>query len=202
MVAGVGFRRAECFLPAVLSLERLTPTVKRSDCVGEYCAGPDPEMAEGGRPGRWGRDDERQANGARIGDFAAAGQPLPALRSRSLRRPLATAQVQGRHHHRRLSIREPRPALLGRDAREVRGVCAVAASQATSHAANRDLRARHGASGASPLRKILVTRCACCSIIASVSSSSMPVPSRRLHSPNAIATNSDAISKASSSKAT
>ena len=97
---------------------------------------PDPEMAEGGRSRRRGRDDERQGHGAGVGDIAAAGQRLPVLRVRSLGQPLAQAGGHGRNdhrevcrrHHRRFPARGGRPALLGRDARTVEGVCAIAAS--------------------------------------------------------------------------
>ena len=85
---------------------------------------PDPEMAEGGNPGR--RDRRRGGKGDRAGrrNIAAARQRLPALRVRSLGAPLATAggerrrdprAIRGRHR-RRLSIRERRQGVLGRDA--------------------------------------------------------------------------------------
>ena len=56
---------------------------------------PDPEMVEGGRPGRRGRDDERQGDGAGIGDLAAAGQHLPALRLRPLGRRWRRREATG-----------------------------------------------------------------------------------------------------------
>src|SRR5215471_2225700 len=56
---------------------------------------PNPEMAQGGCPGRRGRDGERGRNGAGIGDFAAACQYLPVLRPRPLCRALATARGMG-----------------------------------------------------------------------------------------------------------
>src|SRR5215475_2686175 len=61
---------------------------------------PDPEMAQGGCPGRWGRDGERGRNGAGIGGFAVACQYLPVLRPRPLCRALATARGIGRRDHR------------------------------------------------------------------------------------------------------
>ena len=75
-------------------------------------------------------------------DIASARQRLPALRVRSLGAPLATAggerrrdprAVRGRHSC-RLSIRERRQGVLGRDARTAAGVFAVAArGQDASH---------------------------------------------------------------------
>jgi RNA-directed DNA polymerase len=63
---------------------------------------PDPEMAEGGRSRRRGRDGQRQGNGAGFGNLAAACQHLPALRLRPLGWALATAWRHGRHDHRAL----------------------------------------------------------------------------------------------------
>jgi hypothetical protein len=95
---------------------------------------PDPEMAEGGHPGRRGRDGQRQGDRARIGGITAARQRLPALRFRPLGQPLATAGGHRRHDHRALRrryrgrLRARGPALLGGHARAVTGVRVVAAS--------------------------------------------------------------------------
>ena len=85
LVVGITTRKVNWILDA--DIEKFFDTVSQDWLVRfvEHRIGdkrirpPDPEMAEGGRSRRRGRDDERQGDGAGIGDFAAAGQRLPAL---------------------------------------------------------------------------------------------------------------------------
>src|SRR5580658_3186916 len=58
----------------------------------------DREMAEGRRIGRWEMVEDGSRDSARLGDFAAARERLPALRFRSLGAALADAPDHGRDH--------------------------------------------------------------------------------------------------------
>src|SRR5271156_1321077 len=58
----------------------------------------DREMAEGRRIGRWEMVEDGSRDSARLGDFAAARERLPALRFRSLGAALADAPDHGRHY--------------------------------------------------------------------------------------------------------
>src|SRR6201998_4353978 len=86
---------------------------------------PDPEMAQGGHPGRRGGEGKRHRDGARSGGTTPPGQYLHVLRLRSLGRALATPRGHGRHDHgalcrrlhRRVRARGRRPALPGGTAR-------------------------------------------------------------------------------------
>src|SRR6516164_1914411 len=86
-----------------ISQERLIRLLKGPDWRSTHHP-PDPEVAEGGRPRRRGRDGEREGDGARIGDLTAACQHLPALHPRPLGRA-PTARAHGRHDHRAICRR-------------------------------------------------------------------------------------------------
>ena len=119
---------------------------------------PDPEMAEGGRPGR---RDSRPWSEKGTGQGAVISPLLANVylhyvfdlwahrwRRREAQRRRDHRTVRGRHR-RRLSIRERRRGVLGRDARTVAGVFAVAASRtrrvsSSSAALRRRPRARRG----------------------------------------------------------
>src|SRR5215472_6701090 len=78
-------------------------------------------MAKGGRDGGRAADRERAGNSAGFGDFADTRECLPALRTRSLGRPVAAEEGHGGCDHRPLRRRRRAGISVSEGSRTVPG---------------------------------------------------------------------------------